>query len=200
MQSPEMEHGNDRDVIDSGQLAAIQNGKLANNTHDFGGVNSLEKVREILFGNQLRDVEKKFARLEERLLKECLNSREENKKRLDNLENYIKQELESLSKRMKQEQGNREETLHNLAEENKKITTALENKLNQFDEHVNNSQREMREQILNQSKNLHDDMLQKYAEILEILRREAEELRHAKTDRSTLANLLSELAIRLNSQ
>jgi DNA anti-recombination protein RmuC len=200
MHSPEMDRENDRNIVDSVQIASIQNGKLANNTHDFGGINSLDKVREILFGNQLRDVEKNFARLEERLLKECFNSREENKKRLDNLENYIKQELESLSKRMKQEQGNRDETLQNLAEENKKITTALENKLNQFDEQVNNSQREMREQILNQSKTLHDDILQKYEEILETLRREAEELRSAKTDRSTLANLLSELAIRLNSQ
>ncbi len=197
MQSPEMEHGNDRNVIDSG---SIHSGQLANNGHDLTGVNSLDKVRDILFGNQLRDVEKKFARLEERLFKECMNSREENKKRLDNLESYIKQELESLSKRMKQEQGSHDETLQNLAEESKKTTTALENKLNQFDEHVNTSQREMREQILNQSKNLHDDILQKYEEILVILRREAEELRSAKTDRSTLANLLSELAIRLNSQ
>jgi DNA anti-recombination protein RmuC len=197
MHSPEMEHGNDRNVIDS---ASIHSSKLANNSHDLAGANSLDKVRDILFGNQLRDVEKKFARLEERLFKECVNLREENKKRLDNLESYIKQELESLSKQMKQEQGSHNETLQNLAEEKKKITTALENKLNQFDEHVNTSQREMREQILNQSKNLHDDILQKYQEILEILRREAEELRHAKTDRSTLANLLSELAIRLNSQ
>jgi DNA anti-recombination protein RmuC len=197
MESPEIEHGNDRNAIDSG---STHSSKLGNNGHDLAGVNSLDKVRDILFGNQLRDVEKKFARLEERLFKESVNSREENKKRLDNLESYVKQELESLSKRMKQEQGNHDETLQNLAEENKKITTALENKLNQFDEHVNSSQREMREQILNQSKNLHDDILQKYEEILEILRREAEELRHAKTDRSTLANLLSELAIRLNSQ
>lgn len=197
MQSPEMERESDRNVIDSG---SINSSKLASNGHDLTGVNSLDKVRDILFGNQLRDVEKKFARLEERLFKECLNSREENKKRLDSLESYVKQEFESLSQRMKQEQGNRDETIQSLAEENKKITTALENKLNQFDEHVNNSQREMREQILSQSKSLHDDIVQKYEEILEILRREAEELRHAKTDRSTLANLLSELAIRLNSQ
>ncbi|PAX60458.1 hypothetical protein [Brunnivagina elsteri] len=197
MQSPEMEHGNDRNVMDS---SSNHSSKLGNNGYDLAGVNSLDKVRDILFGNQLRDVEKKFPRLEERLFKECVNSREENKKRLDSLESYIKQELESLSKQMKQEQGSHDETLQNLAEENKKITTALENKLNQFDEHVNTSQREMREQILNQSKSLHDDILQKYEEILEILRREAEELRHAKTDRSTLANLLSELAIRLNSQ
>ncbi|NJL62302.1 MAG: hypothetical protein HC903_11295 [Methylacidiphilales bacterium] len=197
MQSPEMERESDRNVIDSG---SINSSKLASNGHDLTGVNSLDKVRDILFGNQLRDVEKKFARLEERLFKECLNSREESKKRLDSLESYVKQEFESLSQRMKQEQGNRDETIQSLAEENKKITTALENKLNQFDEHVNNSQREMREQILSQSKSLHDDIVQKYEEILAILRREAEELRHAKTDRSTLANLLSELAIRLNSQ
>ncbi len=47
---------------------------------------------------------------------------------------------------------------------------------------------------------LHDDIRQKYEEILAALERDTQELRTDKTDRSTLAQLFTELAIRLNQQ
>ncbi|MCV3213821.1 hypothetical protein OGM63_09910 [Plectonema radiosum NIES-515] len=163
-------------------------------------INSLDKVRDILVGNQMRDVERKFARLEERLLKECTNLRDETKKRLDSLESYFKTEIESLAKQVNNEQAERGKALKTLAEQHQNMTVSLENKLAQFDEKTTNNQREMREQILNQSKNLHDDIRQKYEEILAALERDTQELRQDKTDRSALAQLFTELAIRLNQQ
>jgi hypothetical protein len=163
-------------------------------------INSLDKVRDILVGNQMRDVERKFARLEERLLKECTNLRDETKKRLDSLESYFKTEVESLAKQVNNEQAERGQALKTLAEQHQNMTVSLENKLAQFDEKTTNNQREMREQILNQSKNLHDDIRQKYEEILAALERDTQELRQDKTDRSALAQLFTELAIRLNQQ
>lgn len=200
MHGPDAQHENNHNFIDAVQLGSLQSGKSTLPSSGTNEITNLDKVRDILFGNQMRDVEKRFTRLEERLLKECVNLREETRKRLDTIESYIKQEVDSLSERLKHEQGQRDESLQSIVEDNKKVTTALEKRLTQFDEQVNNSQRELREQILSQSKNLQTDILQKYEEILEVLKRESEELRHAKTDRSTLANLLSELAIRLNSQ
>ncbi|MGI8503351.1 MAG: hypothetical protein ACR2LR_19785 [Hassallia sp.] len=163
-------------------------------------INNLDKVRDILFGNQMREVERKFARLEERLIKECTNLRDENRKRLDSLETYFKTEIDSLAKQVNNEQGERGQALKALTEQHKNITISLENKLAQFEEKTINNQREMREQILNQSKNLHDDIRQKYEEILAALERDTQELRTDKTDRSTLAQLFTELAIRLNQQ
>src|SRR5690349_16058116 len=43
---------------------------------------SLDKVRDILFGNQMRDVERRFARLEERLIKETADLKEDVRRRL----------------------------------------------------------------------------------------------------------------------
>ncbi|GAX40909.1 hypothetical protein NIES4075_18760 [Tolypothrix sp. NIES-4075] len=163
-------------------------------------INNLDKVRDILFGNQMREVERKFARLEERLLKECINLRDDTRKRLDSLESYFKTEIESLAKQINNEQGERGQALKALTEQHKNITISLENKLAQFEEKTNTNQREIREQILNQSKNLHDDLRNKYEEILATLERDTQELRKDKTDRSALAHLFTELAIRLNQQ
>ncbi|OKH47046.1 hypothetical protein NIES2101_24330 [Calothrix sp. HK-06] len=201
MQSPDMESETNHNFIDSLQLGSVHNhSKPGFNNLNVNEANSLDKVRDILFGNQMREVEKKLDRLEERLLKECASLREDSRKRLDSIENYIKQEVESLSQRIANEQSTRDEGLRVLVEDNKKIITALEKKLTQLDDNINNTQRDLRDQILNQSKNLQNDILQKYEEILTVLQRESQDLRQAKTDRSTLANLLTEMAIRLNSQ
>lgn len=161
---------------------------------------NLDKVREILFGNQTRDTERKFSRLEERLIKELGNVRDETRKRLDALEIYIKQEVDSLTQRLKNEQVERDSHVKAVAEESKNIIISLEKKITQFDEQATNSQRELREQILNQSKSLQDEIQQKSQEIVALIEREAQELRREKTDRSNLAAMFTELAIRLNAE
>jgi hypothetical protein len=173
--------------------------KLQFSSNGTGESNSLDRVRDILFGNQIRDVDKRFARLEERLIAELVNVRDETRKRLDALESYIRQEVDSLTERLKKEQVERDAAVRSLSEEQKNINLSLENKVTQFDEETTNRQRELREQILNQSKNLQDDLQQKYEEILTLLKRETQELQKDKTDRSKLAALFTELAIRLNA-
>lgn len=162
--------------------------------------NNLERIREILFGSQIRDFDKRFTRLEERLGKEVTNFRDETRKRLDALETYIKKEVDALTERVKKEQIERETALQTLAEKQKNINQSLAKKLSQFEEEANNNQRELREQILKQSKSLQDDIQQKYDEILALLKQETQELDRDKTDRSKLAALFSELAMRLNAE
>jgi hypothetical protein len=70
---------------------------------DSASPDSLEKVRDILFGAQMRDNERRFAHLEEGLLKESADLREETGSRFDTLENFIKQEIAALSDRVKAE-------------------------------------------------------------------------------------------------
>jgi DNA anti-recombination protein RmuC len=160
---------------------------------------NLEKVRDILFGNQVREFEQRFLRLEERLMQECSQMREDTKKRLDALENYFKQEVTSLSERVRNEQSNRDAAIKVVVNESRTMNASLQSRLIQFDEQVNRSQSELREQLLEQSKALHHEIREKYEELNTLLQRESEQLRQQKTDRSTLATLLNELALRLNS-
>lgn len=167
---------------------------------DLSGGGNLDKVRDILFGGQMRDYEKRFNRLEDRLIKECSNIREDIKKRLDSLETYIMQEVEALSEGLKAEQIQRDETSKEIAQELKDTTKSLEKKIGQLDDQTSQKQRELRQQILDQSKSLDDDMRQKYESILTVIEREVQELRSDKTDRSTLAALLTQVAMRLNNE
>ena len=186
----------------SPQLAELisDNHKSEMKDSNIGDSNNLARVRDILFGKQLQDVDQRFARMEEKLERECARLRDESHKRLDALEAYIKQEIDSISQRLKTEQAEREAAVDGLNQEYRNITSSLETKLTQFDEETAANYRDIREQILQQSKTLQDDIREKYEEILTLLQKENQDLRNQKTDRNTLAALFAELAIQLNSQ
>lgn len=164
------------------------------------GGESLDKVRDILFGSQAREYEKRFARLEDRLLKEASDLREDLKRRFDTLEGYIKKEIEALGARLKAEHDERTESAKELSVELKDTARTFEKKTGQLDEHLTTSERQLREQILDQSKNIADEIRQKHEAITTSLERATSELRDEKTDRAALAALFMEVAMRLNNE
>jgi hypothetical protein len=68
---------------------------------ELGGANTLDKVRDILFGGQAREFERHFARMEDRLAKTVAELREDLKKGLDTLETYAKKEVDALYERIR---------------------------------------------------------------------------------------------------
>ena len=69
-----------------------------------------------------------------------------------------------------------------------------------MDEQTNKIARDLRQQILDQSKNMNEDIGKKYAEILATVERETQEIRSDKANRITLSALFAELAMRLRSE
>ena len=63
----------------------------------------MDQVRELLFGAQLKDMETRFRRQEERFLREIADSRDAMKTRLDSLENFMKSETATILHRLKEE-------------------------------------------------------------------------------------------------
>lgn len=183
------------------------------------GVGNIEKVRDILFGTQMRDYEKRFIRMEERMNKEISNLREETKKRFDSMESYTKGEIESLSDRLTAEQNERTESvkrevellsdrlkteqseraasIKDLSREATEMNRALEKRLAQLDEQLNKISRDLRQQLLDQSKELSDIIRLKYEDTMAAMERLAHELRSDKVDRSKLSELLMGMALQL---
>ncbi|HEX8137744.1 MAG TPA: hypothetical protein VF544_09150 [Pyrinomonadaceae bacterium] len=171
----------------------------SNNAEELSGAGNIDKIRDILFGVQMRDYEKRFSRLEERLIKEANDLREDTRKRFDALEQYVRQELESLNLLVTAEQNTRGEACEALSQSIKETARSFEKKTAQMDEQSTRSQSALRQQLLEQSKSLNDEIRRKYEELTALLEREAQELRTDKTDRSALAALFTEVALRLNN-
>ena len=161
---------------------------------------SLEKVRDILFGQQVRDSEKRFGRLEERLQKELAEAREQFAKRMSAIEAFIKSEVDSLSDRAKAEQTERTKADRELTAELADTTKTLEKKLSDLDGRTTETLRDIRKLILEQSKALRDEQQRNHAELTQALSRAAAELRHDKADRLGMAEMFADIAIKLKGE
>ncbi len=161
---------------------------------------NLDKIRDIIFGGQMRDYERRFAKLEERIQKEAADAREDARRRFDSLENFIRQEIAALGDRLRSENQQRAQAEEEITRELRDSARNLTQKLHQQDEQNVATHRELRQQMLDQSKSLSEEIRQKHDEIVAALARESRELRNDKTDRAALANLFTELALRLNNE
>ena len=178
----------------SGSSAAMAAAALS------GEAASVDKIRDILFGGQMRDYERKFGRLEDRLTKETSDLRDEVKRSLGAFDQFVKQELESLAGRLKSEQEQRQAADRDLAGEIKELKQALQQATAHLDDRISTIQRELRQQLLDQYRNLSDDISRKSQEADSALKRESGDLRFEKADRAALAALFNEVALRLKDE
>ena len=151
------------------------------------GAGNVDKIRDILFGAQMRDYDHRFARLEESLMKESADLRESARKHFDALETYIRKEFEALESRLKSERDER----GNLGD-------ALARKIGELHDQTSAAQHDLRGAILEQSKDLREEIERRHQEVAAALERRFQELRKDKTDRAALAALFNEAALRLN--
>ena len=140
-------------------------------TQQVSEAGNVDKIREILFGGNMREYDKRFFQLEERLNKESADLRAETRKLVDSLETFVKKEIEALINRLETEQKSRHESVQDVAQELRYTAKALDTKLAQFDTQTTQAQRDLREQILDQSKSLSEEIRQKNDEVATILDR-----------------------------
>ncbi len=153
------------------------------------GPGNIDKIRDILFGSNMRDYEQRFARLEEALKKESSDLRETTRRHLEALEAFVHKELAALDVRLNTERDERSET-----------SASLLKKIGELENQEAQAKREIRNDLLQQSKELTDAIRAKGEELIALLERRAQELQHAKTDRAALAGLFNEVALRLTDQ
>lgn len=165
---------------------------------DEPGPGSIDRIRDILFGEQSRDYDRRFSVLEDRLLKELAAMQEDSRRRFDAFEVYVKTEVDALNNRLRVGGEQREEMNEDLNRKLLETGRGLEKRVTQLDEHTAQAHRDLRQQILEQSKALSEEIRQKYTELAGALAREAQGLRSEKTDRSALASFFSEIAQRLD--
>lgn len=161
---------------------------------------NLDKVRDILFGSQMRESDRRFARMEEKLAKDNEDLRAEVRKRLDALESFVKAELESITDRLKAEENNRSEAVSDVARDLKETVKNFDKKVTQLDDQMLKGQRDLRQQLLDSSNRFADEMQQNQNSNAAQLERAVERLQGEKTGNAALASMFMEVAMRLNNE
>jgi DNA anti-recombination protein RmuC len=166
---------------------------------DPGGA-SLDKVRDILFGGQMRDLDQRFARVEERLTRETAELAEDIRKRLAAVEQFAGAEAEALAQRIKGEYEARTGATKELSRQLHETSSEFEKRSGLIDDQLARAQRELRQQILDVQQQLTNEIREKFDAVLAQLRQEALDLRAGKADRVTLAALFTEIAMKLTNE
>src|SRR6202451_3959242 len=136
----------------------------SNSKENAEGAN-VDKIRDILFGSQMRDYDKRFVRLEDRLIKDAESLREEMKKRFESLEAFVQKELESLGVRLKTEKSERGEAVKELGVTFRDSSKAFDKRLGSLDDQLTGDTAELRARILEQSKALTSEIAEKSREV-----------------------------------
>jgi hypothetical protein len=102
-----------------------------------------------------------------------------------------------LAERLQREHNTRDEALRALTQELKDGLSGFEKRTTQIDEQTAKAQRELRQQILDQSNTLRDEYRGQYRQLSDAVSRALHDLCLEKTDRATLVAIFSELAMKL---
>jgi hypothetical protein len=160
----------------------------------------IDKIRDLIFGNQMQDYEKRFSRLEERMFKEMNVSKSESRKNFDSLEKFVHKEIESLKDRVAAEQNARSEAFRDISRQLKDLSRSLEKKVDNLNEQFSESETDLRHQVSELSQSLRNEIRQKYDEISSVIERVAQELQVNKLDRSSFSEFLTEMAMRVSNR
>jgi hypothetical protein len=161
---------------------------------------NVDRIRNILFGSQMRDYDGRFQKLEERLAREAGELRGDLQRQLQALEAFMKGEVESMTNRVKTEQSERAQAVEQLARELAETARGLELKISNLDSQAAKDIRDLRGQLLEQSKALSAEMKEKHDQMKGQLDHEAGQIRDAMTGREALAEMLTEVALRLKNE
>jgi hypothetical protein len=161
---------------------------------------NVDKIRDILFGSQMRDYDKRFGRLEERLIKDAESLRDEMKKRFESLETFVQKEIESLSQRLKTEKAERAESVKEIGVQMRDTSKAFDKKLGSLDDQLTGDTAELRARILEQSKAMTTEIAEKARDAKRLLDQEVAALRLDKADREGLGDLFTEFGMRLKNE
>jgi len=159
----------------------------------------VDRIRDILVGSQMRDYDGRIQRIDERLNREAAEARASMQRRFDSLENFLRSEVESVSKRLNAEQSEDRTAIEKLGHDLGEMVKAFESKIKNLHDYAREIH-DLHRQLLEQSKALSVEVKERHEQMQAELNRNAEQVRTSMIGRQALAEILSEVAQRVKNE
>lgn len=160
----------------------------------------MDKIRALLFGGRMRDLERGITDLGARLRDEAERLRQEQNERLAKLESYVRSELERLGE---QHHNGRQEGVaahEALAARLDGLERELRDRIVSLDDRLAGELLALRGELRDQAGEQLDQVRRTRGELTDALDRERHRLQDEKTGREELAQLFTELGLRLRRE
>lgn len=167
------------------------------NEEQNGGEN-VDKIRDILFGEEMRVYERRFNELDQRLVREQQKLKDELCSRLTKFEGFMKKEIEKLTEKDKQEKKDRIEGIKGLKDNLQEVIKELNKSLDEVDETLSKECTELRQELHDLSQETDTNINAMGTRLQDALDIESSDIHKVKAGREELAELFTEIALRLN--
>ncbi|HEY7244152.1 MAG TPA: hypothetical protein VH678_09750 [Xanthobacteraceae bacterium] len=159
---------------------------------------SVDKIRDLLFGNQMQDYDRRFANLEERFLQRFKDIESETSRNLGAFESNAKKQVDSLATQLRDEKDQRADADKEIERLLREQNQALEKRIRALSDQLNQFDRDMSDRLTREAQVLREEIKQKSTDGRQMIEKMFAELSNVKTDRTLLASLFVEVAKCLN--
>jgi hypothetical protein len=172
----------------------------ADGSPDGAETGSIDQIRDIIFGSQMKEYERRFLRLEERSQQRIAELHAEVVKRLDAIEAFTRKEIDAQNEQLKSEHSARSDAVKTLANEIGEAVRALTRSIEAQAEKQAHEAGDLRQQVMDLSTSLSEEIRQKHGESSQRLDQAVRELDNGKVARTALSEILLEMAGRLSDE
>jgi DNA anti-recombination protein RmuC len=172
--------------------------KPADTTQEANEADNVDKIRDILFGNQMRDVDKRFASLEKSLANDLAALRKENALQLDSLKTFIESEIGILGSRLSAEENARIENIDDLEGQLKQQVRQIDKRIGDVSKAMDKNTSDTNQKILKQSQDFSKELNDQISDARERMDDHHQDLSGSKVGKNMLSELFNSLALQVN--
>lgn len=173
--------------------------KKVSSEFEVQGVDSVDKIRDILFGNQMRDFDRKFELFEKHISNDLDRLRQENNLQIESLQNYVESEFEILSSKLALEEKNRIEEQDDLDASINRNVKQIDKKISDVSNAIESQSREVNQKVLKLSQDFSSELKNQIEVTRQRLDDFKQDLSCGKVDKVVLAEALNAIALQINS-
>jgi len=171
---------------------------VGNGSADVESSVSVDKIRDLLFGNQMQDYDRRFAQLEERFQQRLKEIESEAARNLSAFESNSKKQVDSLAGQLRDEKEQRADGDKEIERMLRDQNQALEKRIRSVADQLAQFDRDISDRLTRETQSLHEEIKQKNTDARHTIEKMFAELSNVKTDRTLLASLFVEVAKCLN--
>ncbi|PPQ30595.1 hypothetical protein CCS01_18935 [Rhodopila globiformis] len=158
----------------------------------------VDKIRDLLFGNQMQDYDRRFSKLEERFLQRFKDIEADTARNLGAFESNSKKQIESVSTQLREEKDQRVDAEKGIERTMRDQNEGVEKRLRAISDQLSRLEREIGDRLTQEVQSLRDEIKRKHEDTNHTIEKMFAELSSVKTDRNLLAGLFVEVARCLN--
>jgi len=160
---------------------------------------NVDKIRDILFGSQMRDYELRLDAMEKRITQSFERAARDIERRIERLDAYARREVDKLSEQIKTERKDRVAEGKKGASDLGELSEQVESWFAEADEQLASETKDLRTILHTQSEELNAQIREAHEQLQSALQKESAQLADIKLGREDMAALLTEVAMRLNN-